>query len=40
MLLSKTKVGLRFITVEGYAMAFNFHVKKNNFTIVKVMKNW
>ena len=33
--LSKTKVGLRFITVEAYAMAFNFYVKKNNFTYRK-----
>ena len=33
--LSKTKVGLRFITVESYAMAFNFYVKKNNFTYRK-----
>ena len=34
-ILSKTKVGLRFITVEAYAMAFNFYVKKNNFTYRK-----
>lgn len=33
--LSKTKVGLRFITVKAYAMAFNFYVKKNNFTYRK-----
>lgn len=33
--LSKTKVGLRFITVEAYAIAFNFYVKKNNFTYRK-----
>ena len=33
--LSKTKVGLRFIIVEAYAMAFNFYVKKNNFTYRK-----
>lgn len=30
--LSKNKVGLRFITVEAYAIAFNFYVEKNNFS--------
>lgn len=30
--LSKNKVGLRFITVEAYASAFNFYVEKNNFS--------
>lgn len=29
--LSKKKVGLRFITVEAYASAFDFYVKKNHF---------
>lgn len=33
--LSKNKVGLRFITVESYAIAFNFYVKKNNFNYRK-----
>ena len=30
--LSKTKVGLRFVTVDAYATALNFYVKKNNFS--------
>lgn len=30
--LSKTKVGLRFVTVDAYATAFDFYVKKNNFS--------
>ena len=33
--LSKNKVGLRFITVEAYASAFNFYVEKNNFSYRK-----
>lgn len=33
--LSKTKLGIRFITVEAYARAFNFYVKKNHFTYRK-----
>lgn len=33
--LSKNKVGLRFITVETYAIAFNFYVDKNNFNYRK-----
>ena len=33
--LSKNKVGLRFITVEAYASAFNFHVEKNNFSYIR-----
>ena len=35
LLLSKTKVGLRFITVDVYAMAFEFYVKKNHFSYRK-----
>lgn len=35
LLLSKTKVGLRFITVDAYAMAFKFYVKKNHFVYRK-----
>ena len=30
--LSKTKVGLRFVTVDAYATSLNFYVKKNNFS--------
>ena len=30
--LSKTKVGLRFVTVDAYATAVDFYVKKNNFS--------
>ena len=30
--LSKTKVGTRFVTVDAYATAFDFYVKKNNFS--------
>ena len=30
--LSKTKVGLRFVTVDAYATALDFYVKKNNFS--------
>lgn len=30
--LSKTKVGLRFLTVDAYATSLNFYVKKNNFS--------
>ncbi len=33
--LSKNKVGLRFITVEAYAISFNFYVEKNNFNYRK-----
>lgn len=33
--MSKNKVGLRFITVEAYATAFNFYVEKNNFSYRK-----
>lgn len=33
--LSKTKLGIRFVTVEAYARAFNFYVKKNHFTYRK-----
>ena len=35
LFLSKNKVGLRFITVESYASAFNFYVEKNNFNYRK-----
>lgn len=33
--LSKTKVGLRFVTVDAYAIAFSFYVDKNNFSYRK-----
>ena len=33
--LSKTKVGLRFVTVDAYAIAFSFYVEKNNFNYRK-----
>ena len=43
LFLSKNKVGLRFITVEAYAMAFKFYVEKNNFSYresdIKLIKN-
>ena len=29
--LSKTRVGLRFVTVESYAKAYDFYAKKFNF---------
>lgn len=29
--LSKTKVGLRFVTVDAYANAVDFYIHKNNF---------
>ena len=30
--LSKNKVGLRFVTVDAYASAIDFYIKKNNFS--------
>ena len=32
--LSKNKIGLRFITVEAYASAFNFHVEKKIILVI------
>ena len=33
--ISENIVGLRFVTVEGYAKAYNFYVEYNNFTNLK-----
>jgi hypothetical protein len=33
--ISENIVGLRFVTVEGYAKTYNFYVEYNNFTNLK-----
>ena len=37
--IAKTQVGLRFITVDGYAKAYKFYTKHNGFTYLKTNKN-
>lgn len=33
--IAETRVGLRFVTVDGYAKAYTFYVEHNNFVNLK-----